>query len=132
MNLHDNNPKSQFGTLKTPYRLMPTFPLALEAEVFALGAKKYGAHNWRETSVSSAVYFEAALRHLFAWYEGEDNDPESGVNHLAHVRACMGIVLDAKHHNRLINDRPTPIRPNESPWAVSSIPTNELDPNYTD
>jgi hypothetical protein len=42
-----------------------------------------------------------------AWFSGEDIDPESGVSHLAHVMACCNIVLDAKEHGKLNDNRLT-------------------------
>jgi len=104
----DNNPKSAFGVQKSPVHLIPTPALTEEAEAFLQGAKKYGAYNWRSNSVAASVYYAAALRHLFRWWEGEDRDPESGALHLAHARACLAIVIDAAHLDKLIDDRPNP------------------------
>jgi hypothetical protein len=73
-----------------------------------LGARKYGPMNWRESSVSLLTYIEAAMRHLMALSDGQDNDEESGQPHAAHAAACMGIVLDAASLGRLIDDRFAP------------------------
>lgn len=106
--LPDNNPKTAHGIKKTPLHLIPPSALIAEAEVFGLGARKYGPYNWRENSVSSSVYQAAALRHLLAWWNGESIDPESGQSHLAHARACLGILIDAESHGSLNDDRPRP------------------------
>lgn len=74
----------------------------------ALGAEKYGPYNWREKEVRYTVYIEAAMRHLYSALDGEDNDPESGVPHVAHAAACAGIILDAMATGKLVDDRPTP------------------------
>lgn len=103
----DNNPKSAEGAKKAQLHLVPGSALVAEAGVFQLGAKKYGAFNWRERSVAATVYQSAALRHLLSWFDGEDIDPESGQSHLAHARACLGILLDAAACGNLIDDRPT-------------------------
>jgi hypothetical protein len=105
----DDNPKTVHGVAKCPLHLIPPPALLAEAEVFGLGAKKYGAYNWREHRVSASVYQAAALRHLMAWWDGESTDPESGQSHLAHARACLGIVLDAEKHGRLNDDRPVAV-----------------------
>lgn len=102
----DDNPKTAHGAQKCPLHLIPPPALTAEAEVFGLGAKKYGAYNWRKHRVSASVYQAAALRHLMAWWEGESTDPESGQSHLAHARACLAIVLDAEKHGKLNDDRP--------------------------
>lgn len=56
------------------------------ARVLTFGAKKYAAHNWRKGFDSSRLY-DSIQRHLTAWNDGEDTDPESGLPHLAHA-AC--------------------------------------------
>lgn len=73
----------------------------------ALGAEKYGAFNWQSSKVDATTYYSAAMRHLMSWFAGEDVDPESGASHLAHVRACMGILIDAAATGQLVDDRPT-------------------------
>lgn len=102
------NPKTAQGLKKAPLRFIPPSAFIYEARVFELGAKKYSAYNWRESAVPASIYYEAALRHLMAWWDGQDLDEESGQPHLAHVRACMAILLDAKHLGRLEDDRPVP------------------------
>lgn len=54
--------------------------------VMQYGAEKYGDNNWKQGATWSR-YFSALMRHLWAWWRGEDIDPESGFNHLAHVGA---------------------------------------------
>lgn len=102
----DGNPKTIYGEQKTPMDLVPPSAIRTEARVFKHGADKYGAYNWRDKTVSSSVYYAAALRHLTAWWDGENRDPDSGEHHLAHVRACMAIVIDAAGLGRLNDDRP--------------------------
>ena len=104
----DNNPKSAFGMKKPPLHLIPPVALAHEAMAMANGAEKYGAYNWRENSVASTVYVRAAMSHLLAWLDGEECAPDSDVHHLAHARACLGIILDAQEGGNLIDDRPLP------------------------
>jgi hypothetical protein len=104
--LPDDNPKTKYGHLKAPLHLVPASAVIEEAWVMQLGARKYGAFNWRAKTVSATIYQAAALRHLLAWFEGEDVDAESGRSHLAHVRACMAILIDAERCGRLNDDRP--------------------------
>jgi hypothetical protein len=72
------------------------------------GANKYGQFNWVDNPVSASTYIDAAFRHLMAWANCEDHDDESGLNHAAHVMACMCIVLDAQMDGSLIDDRKQP------------------------
>lgn len=46
--------------------------------------KKYPARNWEKGMPHMTVY-ASLLRHLFAWAQGEDTDPESGHPHSAHI-----------------------------------------------
>lgn len=102
------NPKDKIGRTKPPLHLIPAGAVIEEAVVMGLGAAKYGPYNWRDHSVSATVYIAAAQRHILSWLDKEDTDPESGASHLAHARACLGILLDAKATGNLLDDRPKP------------------------
>lgn len=102
------NPKDRIGVRKPPLHLIPPAAEILESIVMGLGAKKYGAANWRSSNVKASIYIAAARRHLLQWFDGQDDDSESGVSHLAHARACLGILLDAMATGHLVDDRPTP------------------------
>ena len=106
----DDNPKTAFGEKKPKMSDTPTVGLVEMGKVFTMGAGKYGRFNWRQHAVSSTVYYDAAQRHLFAWFNGEDTDPESGLSHLAHVMACCNIILDAGEKNKLNDNRGTGIK----------------------
>jgi len=112
-NYPDNNPKTIYGVQKDPLHLVPPPAITAESYAFKQGAEKYGAYNWRGNSVAASVYYAAALRHIMAWWEGRDFDQDSGAHHLGHARACLGIVLDAQCHGRLIDDRPVATPPQE-------------------
>jgi len=100
------NPKHDCGRRKQPFRHIPPIALAYEGRVMAHGADKYGGYNWGVAGVVASVYYDAILRHLFAWYTGEDIDPESGQPHLAHIRACAGILIDCAERGIMEDDRP--------------------------
>ena len=107
----DNNPKTQFGLAKTPLHLAPPALAEGAAEAFANGAAKYGPFNWREKQISSTVYYAACLRHLHAWYDRvdkDDNAPDSGVHHIKHAAACLGMILDTMGTDLLNDNRPFP------------------------
>ena len=101
------NPKTRAGAAKPALiSVIPTASLLHLGEVMKLGATKYGPFNWRETPVPAETYMDAAMRHLLSWQDGEDKDPESGMSHLAHVMACMAIIIDAKENDMLDDNRP--------------------------
>jgi hypothetical protein len=102
----DTNPKTQYGLAKPGLSSVPPLPLFAIGQVMADGAAKYGSMNWRKDPVSASTYYDAAMRHLMAWWDGQDLDPMTGLSHLAHVAANMCILLDADSGPWLQDDRP--------------------------
>lgn len=100
------NPKDRHGKVKPSMHFVPMIARLQEAIVMALGAHKYGSYNWREKKVLASVYSDAIERHLAMWMDGAETDEESGVSHLAHVRACCAILLDAQITGNMVDDRP--------------------------
>ena len=113
MNTQYNDPKGAAGAVKVPLGLIPPYAMEQTAWVHKLGAEKYGAWNWRETGVCASTYVNAILRHLNAWRDGEDLDPESGISHLAHVACSANILMDAGKCGKLQDDRNTTRQCNE-------------------
>ena len=89
---------------KTPLSLIPAESLRQVADVLAFGAEKYGAHNWR-AGMDHTRYASAALRHIFAYIEGEDLDPESGKEHIAHAICGLMMLLESKTKGYGTDDR---------------------------
>lgn len=102
------NPKDRIGITKPPLHLVPPASKLHQAEAMRNGADKYGPYNWRENKVKATVYISAAQRHLDQWLDGEENAEDSGVHHLGHALACIGILLDAQETGNLVDDRPLP------------------------
>ena len=102
------NEKDRVGATKPPLNLIPPAAEILESMVMGLGAEKYGAFNWRHEKIQASIYIAAIRRHLAQWHDGEDDDPESGMSHLAHARANLGILIDAITAGKVIDDRPPP------------------------
>lgn len=102
------NPKQAFGDKKLPLHLVPAALEIGAAKAFGEGAVKYGAYNWRETKVETMTYVGAIKRHLAAYIDGEDVDPESttGKLHLEGIAACVGILLDVTYSGTAIDNRP--------------------------
>lgn len=104
----DGNPKDLIGAKKLPLGLVPDTATAWTAMALLHGALKYGRYNWRDAGVRVSIYVDALRRHVAAYWNGEDLDPESGLPHLAHVGACVNILLDAWECDKLTDDRPQP------------------------
>lgn len=89
---------------KIRFDLLPMGPLAQVAQVFTFGAYHYGDHNW-EAGFSWSRCIGSALRHFTKWILGENNDDESGLNHLAHVIANCLFLLQYTLTKKGIDDR---------------------------
>ncbi|MBF9235548.1 dATP/dGTP diphosphohydrolase domain-containing protein [Microvirga alba] len=105
MDTKPTNPKDLIGSGKLPVHLWPETATVLGAMALLDGALKYGRSNFRAIGVRSSIYYDAARRHLAAWFEGEDADPDSGLPHLAHALASIAILVDAKAAGKLNDDR---------------------------
>jgi len=62
--------------------------------VLTKGAEKYEPENWRKVPDQRKRYFAALLRHIWAWWMGERNDPEWGIHHLAHAMCCLAFLAE--------------------------------------
>jgi hypothetical protein len=58
-------------------------------KVLTHGALKYEPDNWKKVKDADERYFDAALRHLIAYRQGERDDQESRLGHLAHAVCCL-------------------------------------------
>lgn len=79
---------TKYDNEKPRWDLLPVAPVREIVKVLTFGAKKYDDHNWRKCAHLS-TYYAALQRHVTAFWEGEDNDPESGLSHLAHAGCCL-------------------------------------------
>lgn len=95
----------KFDQDKPRMDLVPVRPLVDEAKVWAFGAAKYSANNWRQGLDWSRPY-AAALRHLTAWWGGENTDPETGFSHLAHARCCIAMLQEFETTRPELDNRP--------------------------
>lgn len=57
------------------YSLIPAKPLRELARHYGLGSQKYQDHNWR-LGYSWHLSYDALCRHLQAFWDGEDYDPD--------------------------------------------------------
>jgi hypothetical protein len=100
------NPKDAIGIRKAP---LSTVPMGVIVEIgtgMLEGAAKYGRHNYRCAGIRESVYFDATMRHLIAYWEGEDIDPDSGLSHLAKALCSLVVWRDAQMQGMAKDDRP--------------------------
>lgn len=94
----------KYDSHKAPMSLLSSEALHQTAMVLAFGKEKYAAHNWRNGFEWSRP-LSAALRHILAFQDGEDRDPESGLSHLAHAMCCLMFLLEFEKTHRKLDDR---------------------------
>lgn len=94
----------KFDGDKPKWSLVPWKQFLEVVKVLGYGEKKYtqtlpdgtvisGADNWKIVKGRRRRYFDAALRHIIAWKEGERFDSDTKLPHLAHAICCLLFLL---------------------------------------
>jgi len=97
---------TKHDTGKAPWHLLPFDAVDQVVAVLRAGAEKYAPRNW-EGGRAYSHDFSAALRHLTAWWEGENADPQSGLHPLAHAACDVLFLLAFVVRGRTdLDDRP--------------------------
>lgn len=79
---------------KIQWWYLPIEPIKEVLKVLHYGDQKYPADdgcNWKQVPEAKKRYYSALMRHVTAWWDGEKNDQESGLHHLAH--ACTNVLF---------------------------------------
>lgn len=113
------NPKDAVGARKPGLDCVPVPVLFELGAAMQEGAEKYGLMNWREVDVRASVYYNATLRHLMAWWEGEDIDEDSGLPHIVKAIASLCVLRDAQIGCSQVDDRPRPN--NNHQWMLELL-----------
>tara|TARA_R100000322_G_scaffold111973_4_gene71701 strand:+ start:3919 stop:4206 length:288 start_codon:yes stop_codon:yes gene_type:complete len=82
----------KFDEGKRRWRLLPLGIVNDVVDVLDLGATKYGVDNWKKCEDWDR-YFDALMRHIIAWRQGEKLDPETNKHHLAHAICCAMFLI---------------------------------------
>ncbi len=136
MSTKETNPKDVVGVLKWSLSYLPGRVLAEASVGMHEGGFKYGAHNYRAAGVQAMVYYNATQRHLIAWVEGQDIDPDSNVNHITKAICSLIVLRDSMLQGNWVDDRPIAIDPsvfaecNEAVVALAERYPNPVAP-YT-
>lgn len=91
---------------KDPWGLLPFDAVREIVRVLAFGRGKYGARNW-EAGMDWSRPFDAMMRHLTAWWQGESKDWETNTSHLANAGCCLLFLLAYEIRGIGKDDRPT-------------------------
>jgi hypothetical protein len=65
------------GVLKVPMSYVSAPVLAEVGLGMLEGGHKYGRHNYRAIGVRASIYYDAAMRHLTAWWEAKTSTPKA-------------------------------------------------------
>jgi len=84
--------------------LVPVSSINALARVLTYGAQKYDSDNWRR-GFNYSVPYASLMRHLTAWQDGEDCDPESGLSHLDHAMANLAMLIEFERECPHLDDR---------------------------
>ena len=96
-------------TGKAPYHLLAPEFLDATAQVLAFGAAKYAERNW-EKGMDWSRPFSAMMRHMWAWWRGEEKDPETGMSHLWHASCCVMFLVAYEARRAGTDNRPNKIQ----------------------
>lgn len=103
-----DKPKAQkFDDDKLRVDLVPKSLIEGTAKAMMFGMRKYSAHNWRKGLQWSRSY-GALQRHLQAFWEGEDFDQESDLNHLYHAACNLAFLIEFYEKRKDLDDRYKP------------------------
>ena len=104
------NPKDALGKAKPPLSVLPC-PVLYEIAAGCLeGSLKYRRHNYRVAKILASVYYDAAMRHMMDYWEGEDIDKASGIHHVSKAMSCLTVFRDAMMNDMVEDDRPPKAR----------------------
>ena len=124
-----SNPKDVLGIAKAPMSTVSAVVLAEIGVAMFEGASKYGKFNYRAVGVRASVYYDATMRHLMAWFEGEDIDPDSRMHHITKAITSLVVLRDAMIQGLVTDDRP----PSSAPfYADLNARVAELLVKYAD
>ena len=106
----DTNPKDAVGIKKVPMSVVPAQVLMETGLALFEGARKYGRSNYRVAGVRASVYYDACMRHMMNWWEGQDIDIDSGINHVTKAIAGLIVLRDAMMNDKWNDDRPPKVK----------------------
>jgi hypothetical protein len=94
----------KFDNGKPRISLIPREAIEGMAKSLTFGALKYNSHNFK-SGISYSRLTDAAMRHIIAWVDGENLDPESGLSHLDHALASLAMLKFMEQNRPEMDDR---------------------------
>ena len=95
MSVLQNNKEEglRYNQGKPRHDLIPAFAQEQYAQVLTKGAEKYAERNWEKGMAWSKV-LASMKRHIEAFSQGKDYDPETGLLHMAHVMCNAAFLVE--------------------------------------
>lgn len=79
---------------KIDWAILPIGALEEIIKVFQFGEKKYARGNFANgEGLEYSRVLNSLMRHTTSFMRGEDNDPETGLSHMAHAGCCVLMLL---------------------------------------
>lgn len=100
------NPKDMAASTRLRFSVIPMNVVAEVGLGMTEGTGKYGRHNYRAAGARASVQYDAAMRHLNAWWEGEDIDAKSGLSHITKTITALVVLRDCQMRGIVTDDRP--------------------------
>ncbi len=101
------NPKQNVGIKKVSMATVPATVLMEIAVGMHEGSLKYGRHNYRAVGkIQTSIYYDATMRHLMDYWEGEDIDAASTLSHITKAITSLVVLRDAMIQGNVDDDRP--------------------------
>ncbi len=98
-----HQPGAKLDSGKVDLTLVPGAAVRAIARIMMYGAQKYTRDGWKQVPEAERRYLAACLRHIFAFLDGEEADPESGHHHLHHALcnlAFLAYFLEKRHEQQ--------------------------------
>lgn len=89
---------------KLRYDLIPADALDELARVYTIGSEKYDDNNWR-LGMKWGKVFAAVMRHMWAFWGGEELDPEDGIAHTIHAAWGCFTLFNYSRIQKRFDDR---------------------------
>jgi hypothetical protein len=98
----------RFNAKKLPLSWVPGSLVKAVAAVLKVANTRpvnpYPAHNWRK-GLNWAEVSESLERHILAWRDGEDIDPETNLRHTWHMACNVAFLIEFEERGLGTDDR---------------------------
>jgi len=103
----DTGAQRDTGDNKPRASLLPPVELERVMKHFLIGAEKYGENNWTK-GMPLSVYYDSAMRHLHAWWSGDENEDHAAAavwNMLCAMWTETNADIIKSHSGKILDDR---------------------------